>query len=254
MPEDAYDDVMQQASTHAGNRTPVVRRALQDEVYDAVLHMLLSGEVTPGSPLGIDALATRLGVSPTPVREALVRLEATSLVERSAMRGYRVAPPVDATQVKELFDVRLVIELAAATRAYDKREIVACALAENRPEHVRLVDELEGTSDELSASAYAASLHRFYEADWSFHHSIANHCENRYLKEIFARLRTSFLRLQQIITVDAVSAAAALEEHDAIQSAFREGALADVERTVAHHVIQSRDRVLTFACKLPEPQ
>ena len=79
--------------------------------------MLTSGRLEPDAPLGIDRLAHDLGVSPTPVREALARLEHTGLVVRRANRGYRVAPPMSSEQVAELVDARVVLECAAVERA-----------------------------------------------------------------------------------------------------------------------------------------
>ena len=59
------------------------------------------GAVGANAPVSIDGLAQILDVSPTPVREALARLEMTGLVRRFARRGYRVAPPI-ADQMGEL--------------------------------------------------------------------------------------------------------------------------------------------------------
>ena len=67
---------------------------LPDNVYELLVQELSWGDLAPGSPLSIDGLSRQLGVSPTPVREALARLEATGMVTREARRGYRVAPPM----------------------------------------------------------------------------------------------------------------------------------------------------------------
>ena len=83
----------------------VARRALRDGVYDAILELLLDGSVAPGASIGIDALARQLGVSPTPVREAMVQLEHTGLVTRAALKGYRAAPPLSAGAMSELVDI-----------------------------------------------------------------------------------------------------------------------------------------------------
>src|SRR3954447_24962481 len=95
----------------------VQRRALRDGVYDAILEMLLAGQATPGESLAIDGLARQLGVSPTPVREALVQLEHTGLVTRAALKGYRVAPPLNPAGVAELMDARALRRGAPRRRA-----------------------------------------------------------------------------------------------------------------------------------------
>ena len=62
-------------ATQAGQRLSA-RAPLVDDVHGALVDMLMNHDVDPGSRLNIDALARGLGVSPTPVREALARMEA----------------------------------------------------------------------------------------------------------------------------------------------------------------------------------
>ena len=75
----------------------------------------------PGSRLNIDALAKTLGVSPTPVREALARIEAEGLIVKGPTRGYLVAPLIRLEDLHSLIDFRLLIEPAAAAQPPDGR-------------------------------------------------------------------------------------------------------------------------------------
>src|SRR4051812_10810655 len=74
-------------------------------------------EMAPGDRLNIDALARQLAVSPTPVREALARLESDGLVRKRPLIGYTVAPVLTRQEFEELYDMRLILETAAARRA-----------------------------------------------------------------------------------------------------------------------------------------
>jgi DNA-binding transcriptional MocR family regulator len=65
----------------------------RDRVYDALVDLLISGRVAPGQALRIEHLANLLDVSPTPVREALAKIEATGLVTRVAQNGFLAAAP-----------------------------------------------------------------------------------------------------------------------------------------------------------------
>src|SRR5690625_2725032 len=96
------------------------RKVLRDDVYDELLERLLGGQYPSGTSLSIDGVARELGVSPTPVREALAQLEHTGLVSRAALRGYRVAPPLSERQMAELVEARAVVELAAVERAAER--------------------------------------------------------------------------------------------------------------------------------------
>lgn len=225
--------------------TPVVRRALQDEVYDAVLAMLLGGEIAPGAQLGIDGLAARLGVSPTPVREALVRLEATTLVERSAMRGYRVAPPMDAAQVEELFEWRVLVECAAAERAYEHREQLVPALGKARARHAALARDLRAELPDAPSPERATRLRHYVDVDWAFHRLVASHGHNRYLQDVVSRMATNTLRLQ-VMSMGVPDAAESLREHGLIEQAFAEGTRDDVSAAVRDHILAVRSRALAL--------
>src|SRR5690625_847636 len=108
---------MTQQPTTPGRGRIAQRRSLRDEVFDALMERIAGGSIPAGEPLGIDPLAAELGVSPTPVREALVQLEATGLVIRTALRGYRVAPPLSVDGLEELFAARRIVEVGAARLA-----------------------------------------------------------------------------------------------------------------------------------------
>ncbi len=71
------------AGSERGPRPGVITpRLIADDVYGQLMRLIIDGHVEPGQTLGIDALAREFGVSSSPVREALARLEATGLVRR----------------------------------------------------------------------------------------------------------------------------------------------------------------------------
>ena len=132
-------DPIQDASTNArppGGRQPVNRQLLADYVYQEVIASLMDGLFEPGQGISIDRLAREFEVSQTPIREALARLEATGLVRREALKGYRVASLFTAEELGELMAARARIEPAIAE--------LACAhvTAEFRAELQRAVEDL----------------------------------------------------------------------------------------------------------------
>jgi DNA-binding GntR family transcriptional regulator len=86
-----------------------------EAVLDAVKHAILTGELKPGQPLVETELAARLGVSKTPVREALKTLAGSGLVTMSAYKGASVRE-VDDILARSVYDMRLLLEPVAATR------------------------------------------------------------------------------------------------------------------------------------------
>src|SRR5580693_255911 len=91
-----------------------------DQVYTAIRERIVSGSLARGERVHQEDLAVELGVSRTPVREALRRLAAEGLVEMRTNRGARVADP-DRSSMRAAYEARLVIEPGAARLAAMRR-------------------------------------------------------------------------------------------------------------------------------------
>ncbi|WP_342029316.1 GntR family transcriptional regulator [Sphingomonas sp. CFBP 13720] len=97
-------------------RQTIVVRTLSDQVFAIVRERIVTGQLAGDAPIRQDALATELGVSKIPLREALGRLEQDGLLQSQPNRGYTVQP-MSADQADEIYALRLSIEPAAAARA-----------------------------------------------------------------------------------------------------------------------------------------
>jgi DNA-binding GntR family transcriptional regulator len=96
--------------------TTLKRRPLKDEVFGILHEKILSGMYSAGAWLRQDEISRRLGVSMTPVREALDLLVSSGLAERVAYRGVRVLQP-SSPDILDAYELRLVLEGAAARAA-----------------------------------------------------------------------------------------------------------------------------------------
>lgn len=216
------------------------RRSLRDEVFDALMERIAGGVVRPGEPLGIDSLAAELGVSPTPVREALVQLEATGLVIRTALRGYRVAPPLSVDGFKELFDARRIVEVNAARLAAENVDQLLPVLRERHATHVAHGQRLQA----VQGDARSAALSDYLAADWNFHQAILDAAGNRFLLQMAQHISTHGHRLRQFIGSQHTDEDAAVAEHRAILDAFETRDADAVARAMTHHIDSVRARVL----------
>src|ERR1700760_5150941 len=90
---------------------------LAEEVYRRIRADIMSLRIPPDSRVSVDSLARELGVSQTPIREALSMLEANGLVSKRNFAGYATSPRMDRAQLDELFEFRLLIEPHAAAKA-----------------------------------------------------------------------------------------------------------------------------------------
>ena len=225
-----------------GLRGGIARRGLRDEVYERILELLLSGGLEPGTRLGIDTIARDLAVSPTPVREAMVQLERTGLVTREALKGYRVAPPLGADQLAELFDARLMLETTAARMA-----------APGTPE---LLDDLRTAQQRhaRAGAAVAAALAdgrvepaltaEYFAADTAFHAVVLHHARNRYLVQMSETLGAQVHRMRQTALQGVPDVEEAVAEHDAVVAAFAAGGVEEPLAALRRHLDNVRERSL----------
>lgn len=93
--------------------------SVERQVYTAIRFALMSGGIQPGAKLTIRTLSEELGVSPTPVREALKRLDADGALTSQKKSAFVVYDP-DKTDFEELFEIRLALECQAIKRAAEK--------------------------------------------------------------------------------------------------------------------------------------
>lgn len=191
----------------------VGRQALADNVYQEIFSSLVDGRLSAGAGISIDRVARDLMVSPTPVREALARLEATGLVLRVALKGYRAAPVFTRAELIELMDARLFIEPLNAMRACQRAT----------PE---LINALELSVMDLHAPAPDVSsvqFHNFCVADEEFHALIAQAGANRFILAAYHSLGGQIQRFRFFTGLGATDADHAVKEHTRILDAFRAG-------------------------------
>jgi DNA-binding GntR family transcriptional regulator len=128
----------------------------------------------PGSMYSVPTLAASLGVSSTPVREALLELTRSGLIEPMRNRGFKVVEPT-LKELRNIFDLREVLELQAAT-------IVA-----RKPE--KDLRGLIGLADDIARAVKTEDIMLYIEADRSFHRQLTAAAENERLTEMVMGLR-----------------------------------------------------------------
>ncbi len=185
------------------------RDSLTSQVHDAIRDGIVSKALPPGMRLSEAALADQLGVSKTPVREALVRLAAVGLVENEGVRGTRVVTP-SRERIRHAYEVRGGHEFIAAR--------LAASHATNREVH-----ELQRAAEESVLRAEAGDAPGFRECDALFHRGIARAAANPLLLQL---VENSFsltwaLRNRDVpVTGDSIECA---HQHVSISRAIADG-------------------------------
>ncbi|MFI9639203.1 GntR family transcriptional regulator [Micromonospora sp. NPDC051925] len=215
---------------------PVQRLTLTDDVYESVQALIMAHAIAPGDRISIDGLARSLQVSPTPVREALARLESDGLVRKRAMTGYTTTPLLSRKEFEELFELRLLLEPAAARRAATQ------ATGDER-----------GRVGEQAAAAVAVEPgadHRRWAAfiawDARFHDLVAELSGSRLLRESISRLH-AHLHLHRRY-FPATDPRVTVAEHGRIAAAVAAGEPDAAAEAMRHHLLSAQARHLpTFA-------
>ncbi len=172
---------------------PPSRQTLTDSVYEAVTELVMDQHIAAGARVNIDLVARQLNVSPTPVREALARLEMDGLVMKEPLRGYSVTPTLDTKTFNDLYDLRRLLEPFAARRAAERRDGNVLGVLDRELDQMR---RLVGTSAGPAGSTYH-DYRAFAMQDARFHEAIAGTSGNSLLSDTLRRLR-SHLRLYRL--------------------------------------------------------
>lgn len=212
----------------------VSRQVLTDHVYEEVLAGLMDGRHVAGAGISIDGLARELAVSPTPVREALARLESTGMVTREALKGYRVAPLFTTEELGELMDARLVLEPVTAMRACERAT----------PELLDALDRSVANLREAPRGGSFSEFRDYWEADERLHRLIAEHSGNRFLLSAYDGLGGQIQRFRYFNGVGVTDADAAIQEHSTIVEAFHTGEAHSVGEAMVAHLAGVKARAL----------
>jgi DNA-binding GntR family transcriptional regulator len=218
---------------------PPSRQTLTDSVYEAVMELVMDQHIEAGARVNIDLVARQLNVSPTPVREALARLEMDGLVVKEPLRGYSVTPMLDHKSFDDLYDVRRLLEPFAARRAAERRDEKVLRVLDRELEKMRRMVTASADSD-------GGTYHDFRDfplQDARFHEAIAGTSGNGLLSDTLRRLR-SHLRLYRLYhrSYTMAIAAATVVEHEGILAAIRARDADGAEAAMLHHINQSRER------------
>jgi DNA-binding GntR family transcriptional regulator len=227
-------------------------RSLQQQIHDRLLRRILRGELEPGERISPPAIAAAMGVSITPVRDAVNQMAAEGLVTVMPRRG-TVVSPVSIRDIEELYEIRLMLEPAAAEAAASRADPDDIALAQRLAERleadpadgVSLADDLEGYLQEIAIDA-------------ELHAAIVRAAHNRRLSAMYEGLRTHVLVARAVFPrlyrgqphrrgehrriVDAIVAGDGGAARDAMTAHLRQS-LADIRR----HVEEGADPVTAAA-------
>jgi DNA-binding GntR family transcriptional regulator len=214
-------------SSHAERRS-IAPTTIAQQVYDRVRQDVLTGRLEPGHWIREQDIADEIGVSRTPVREAVRRLAQDGLLDVAPNRGVRVAA-VSATHVDDVYEVRELVEGLSARRAAERAE----------PDDVVALRELLDLIDRLEPGAAAMHI----EADDALHRRIAEIGRNTAVVDVLDRLNGKITRIK-VLTSDTNPSPTTRSQHGAIVDAIAIGDAVAAERVMRAHIRTYRELVV----------
>lgn len=155
---------------------------MRDEVYDILREWIMVGELEPEEKLRDQELSELLGISRTPIREALLRLEDDGLVVTKANRWTLVSP----------------IDLKEAENIYSIVKTLECLAVEQGFQHISKMDiiELEKLNETFKKEMQRGDIISTFQVDNEFHDKIVNAANNYELSNILTNLRVKIRRFE----------------------------------------------------------
>jgi DNA-binding GntR family transcriptional regulator len=217
-----------------------------EAVLDAVKRAILAGELRPGQSLVETELAQLLGVSKTPVREALKTLAGAGLVTMSAYRGATVRA-IDPASAAAIYDLRLLLEPEAVRRAVGRGAAeagpVQASPAQASPVQASPAQASWASADAaLAASDAATDQAQRSLANREFHRALYLACGNSLLVKTLDDLRDQTALVSALSWEQAPSWQQEAAEHQAILAAARRGAATEAAALLRAHIAGFADR------------
>ncbi|MFE7421613.1 GntR family transcriptional regulator [Rhodococcus sp. NPDC057529] len=207
-----------------------------EQVYGQLRADILNGVLSPGQSLSALDVGSRYAASRTPVRQAFLRLEAEGLVTLVDRQGARVAP-ISIKSVRDLFELRILLEAAAARMVAETvaRDSAARQQFEEVAEALEAISREEPSEDRRD---------RYYALTETYDQAVIAHTRNAQLARSIAELRPHTERLRNIAHSRPDRLDVSLAEHLSMCRAILSGDGAAAAAACAEHLTQTQQTIL----------
>lgn len=195
---------------------------LRDIVFNTLRQAILRGELEPGERLMEITLANKLGVSRTPIREAIRKLELEGLVTMIPRKGAVVAS-ISEKDMRDVLEVRVTLDELAVT--------LACKNFTQEG-----IEALKKAEEGFEAAVISHDIMRIVDADVAFHDVIYNHTNNARLIQMINNLRETMYRYRLEYIKDARNHSILINEHNDIIEGLVKRDVDAVRKSIHIHI------------------
>ncbi|QOS89365.1 GntR family transcriptional regulator [Brevibacillus sp. JNUCC-41] len=196
---------------HSNSSQKIKRTSVREEAYMILRDWIVQGILTPGQQLRDKELAEQLGVSRTPIREALLRLEDDGFVETKPSRS-TIVSPIQFEGVLNIYSIVWTLEKLAMEQAFDFIE-------------EKYLIEMEAINHEVKKAIDEGNQIVAVQKDDDFHSIYINLSTNDELKRILSGLKQKLIRIELFYFNQVSDVHLSVNEHDRIIQALRNGNL-----------------------------
>lgn len=202
-------------------------KSLRDLALEHLRNQIIEGNLKLGQFLSERKIADDLGVSKSPVREALAQLREEGLVIIEPQKGVRVFTLTE-NEVAQICDFRQAIETAAFDLAIKRS-----------PDN--LANDMEATVTKMEAAQNRGDMKRYLALDTEFHHLIFKHCQNTYLSASYERYIGKISALRTHLAGLPDHTKLSFDEHKKILQAVRERDTGKIAALLKTHIDRTRE-------------
>lgn len=218
---------------------------LRDVIFNTLRDAIVSGDLKPGERLMEVDLAEKMGVSRTPVREAVRKLEMEGLVTMVPRKGTHVAE-LSAKDIMDVLEVRAALDRLATELAAERI----------RQEHIR---SLENIHKQYISCIEKENIPGAIKKDVEFHEIIYNASGNNKLTNVAASLREQIYRYRVLYLKDFTNAEEVLREHQSILQALYDKDVELAGKLAEEHIVHQKQTIIQemdskMEDKVEEPQ
>jgi DNA-binding GntR family transcriptional regulator len=201
---------------------PISRRPLHEEAVDRLRDLIVQGQLAPGARLNERLLCQELGISRTPLREAIKLLASEGLVALLPHRGAQVAP-IEPGQLAETLAVMGALEALAGE--------LACQHAP-----AERIDEIRRLHEEMLAMHERGDLASYFRHNQAIHQKIVEASGNATLANMYRQLNANVLRARYMANLSRERWDEAVREHEQIIAALTARDVARLRRLLKDHL------------------
>lgn len=212
---------------------PVLSRRLGDQVYVRLIEAIATNHLAEGSKIQEDELAAQLGVSKTPIREALRRLEAEGFIVADSHRTPEVRRLLR-NDVVELYDLREYLERLAIRRVAERHDASM----------LRALELLQAQTEKRFSGGRSIAIEESVAYNQQFHSLVLDGAGNTRLRRMYDLISVDVRRLAYRSIRGAGKQRTAVEQHRGILEAAKTGDTDAAETLIIQHIRRGRDDVL----------